>query len=704
MNAQAVHDKSFSGLLPLLGRLDERLIAAVSAAEKLFAARAAGDLYRGLAITPADVDAALHRTPGRPFESTTASIYKVAEATHSSSLRHLLWLQRVYELTDLDLDVMLLGLAPEVDLRYERLYAYLQDDVSRRRPSVDLALNLLCSSPGEKLQQRARFSPDAPLVRHRLIELIADPGHPPLLALSFRLDEQIVRFLLLDDSMDSRLIGSCRIEDSTQCRNDQLLSEEMIERLRALVVEQSPLRVRFEGAPDSGQAEAVALLADALNLRALHADLSALGASTLPPAVVLHSLAREARLRGALLHLTGFCAEAEPSAVCQSTLWLALETVSVPYVIETAGSRVAEAAKAPCVATLNFSAPAAAQREHCWRLSLRDRGLEECAAPLLAERYRLNYSQIRRAAASALEPGAVTVAALSLSARAQTRFALTNLAPLLNCARTWEDLVLPADAIAQLREVCAQFEGRRKVFEVWGFGGKLPYGKGTSVLFAGSPGTGKTMAAEVVANELGLDLCRIDLASVVSKYIGETEKNLEKIFAAAARANAILLFDEADALFGKRSEVKDAHDRYANLEVSYLLQRMEQYEGVTILATNLRDNLDDAFLRRIAFVVHFPFPDEQHRGRIWAGMWPVSIPLAEDVDLAALARSMKLSGGSIKNVGLAAAFLAAADGGVITVQHLLHAARREYQKLGKSTSAVDVLGRTGAASPGRLEE
>jgi SpoVK/Ycf46/Vps4 family AAA+-type ATPase len=251
----------------------------------------------------------------------------------------------------------------------------------------------------------------------------------------------------------------------------------------------------------------------------------------------------------------------------------------------------------------------------------------------------------------------------------------------------WNDLVLPEDATAQLREICAQFVHRQQVLGAWGFGSKLSYGKGINALFAGPPGTGKTMAAEVVANELGIDLYKIDLASVVSKYIGETEKNLDRIFTAAAQANAILFFDEADALFGKRSEVKDSHDRYANLEISYLLQKMEQYEGVAILASNLRQNLDEAFVRRLNFIVHFPFPDADSRRRIWAGAWPAATPLADDIDVDSLARQHKLSGGDIKNVALAASFLGAAEGAQVTARHVLQATSRTYQKLGKTLAA-----------------
>jgi SpoVK/Ycf46/Vps4 family AAA+-type ATPase len=220
----------------------------------------------------------------------------------------------------------------------------------------------------------------------------------------------------------------------------------------------------------------------------------------------------------------------------------------------------------------------------------------------------------------------------------------------------------------------------------WGFGNKLGHGRGISALFSGGSGTGKTMAAGIIANELGLDLYRIDLSQVVNKYIGETEKNLERVFNAAEQANAILFFDEADALFGKRSDVKDAHDRYANLEVGYLLQKMEEYEGLAILATNLRQNLDDAFLRRLSVIVDFPFPDQAQRLGIWRVLFPPGAPLAADVDFAALACEVSLSGGHLRNVALAAAFLAAEAGSAITQAQLWHAVRREFQKLGRSWS------------------
>jgi SpoVK/Ycf46/Vps4 family AAA+-type ATPase len=286
--------------------------------------------------------------------------------------------------------------------------------------------------------------------------------------------------------------------------------------------------------------------------------------------------------------------------------------------------------------------------------------------------------------------GSLTVEDLYATARAQTGHELAVLTRKIEPIYYWNDIVLPDDTLNQLYEICQRVVCRHQVLRKWGFDRKLSLGKGVNALFAGPSGTGKTMAAEIIANELRLDLYKIDLSGVVSKYIGETEKNLDRIFYAAENANAILLFDEADALFGKRSEVRDSHDRYANIEISYLLQKMEEYEGIAILATNLRQNLDDSFVRRLAFTVHFPFPDEASRRCIWAGIWPEQTPVGADVDRDFLAHQFKLSGGNIKNIALAAAFLAAGDGGIVGMPHLIRATQREYQKMGKALSEADL--------------
>jgi SpoVK/Ycf46/Vps4 family AAA+-type ATPase len=255
----------------------------------------------------------------------------------------------------------------------------------------------------------------------------------------------------------------------------------------------------------------------------------------------------------------------------------------------------------------------------------------------------------------------------------------------------WDDIVLPGDQLSILHEIIDTVCGRPKVLEEWGVGEKLAPSSGVTVLFSGPPGTGKTMAAQIIAKGLGLDLFKIDLSSIVSKYIGETEKNMERIFSEAESSNAILFFDEADALFGKRSEVRDSHDRYANIEISYLLQRMEAYDGVTILATNLRANLDEAFTRRLQFAVNFPFPDEADRLRIWKALFTSKLPCEPDIDLPLLAHRFRLAGGNIRNIIVNAAYLASADGGRVTMEHLFHSTHREYQKLGRLLGEDDLI-------------
>jgi ATP-dependent 26S proteasome regulatory subunit len=704
-----LYQTSYDGLLPLIKRLDCRIAAAIHAADKMFAARAAGDLNRGLTITPADVAAALGRIPGETMLSISAQIPALTSFTQSLSLQRLIWLKRVFALTDADIDIILVGLAPEIDLRYEQLYAYLHDQVTKRRPSVDLALNLLCPTAADKLQQRQRFAPDAPLLKQRLIEVYADLHNPntSLLGRYFRIDEQIVRFLLLDDSMDSRLAEFCQMVEIIPVEKTPPLNPEM----QALLVgyakncPQTGLKLYFQGPSECGQTEAGALLANSLEVRLLKADLKSISVNT-ETAQLFPILVREAWFRSALLHIqaTEFPTDSSNSENLAS-LWQALKTMPTDCVIQGQAAWIPAPNKPLGVVTVSFDFPATMQRKDWWQLCLRqyELSLSGEATAQLAQRYRMTYAQIQNAAAQASviakasaakhtdQPNDADEKSISeiifTAARAQTGHELAKLATKIEPRANWEDLILPEDQIQQLHEICNRYNYRDKVLNEWGFAKKLSYGLGITVLFSGGSGTGKTMAADVIANALGLDLYRIDLSQVVNKYIGETEKNLDRVFSAAANSNAILFFDEADALFGKRTEVKDAHDRYANLETSYLLQKMEQHEGIAILATNLCDNLDQAFTRRLAFSLHFPFPDEVHRLLLWQRAWPTDTPFADEIDLELLARELQLSGGNIKNIGLASSFLAASYGQAVNSEHLIHAVGREYEKLGRSLSA-----------------
>jgi hypothetical protein len=421
-------------------------------------------------------------------------------------------------------------------------------------------------------------------------------------------------------------------------------------------------------------------------------------------ATLVELLAREARLQGALIYWEDFDALlAEEDDPRLTDLLSVVESLPGPVFLagatawEPTGTR-----RGLTFLRIPFPQSGPDERLRMWQAALAGEAAITVDPALdladIAGKFRLSGGQIHDSAATARnlalarDPGApvVTLADLHAACRHHSNRTLAELAVQITPHYTWNDIVLPADQMAQLREIYDQARHRNLVYGSWGFGGKLAMGKGLNILFAGPPGTGKTMAADVVAHALGLSLYKIDLSMVVSKYIGETEKNLARIFAEAMTSNAILFFDEADALFGKRTQVRDAHDRYANVEISYLLQKMEEYDGVVVLATNLRGNMDEAFVRRLHAIVEFQLPGVADRRRIWEQIWPAAMPRDADLNLDFLARRIELAGGSIRNIALAGAFLAAADGGVVRMAHVLHATRREYQKMGKVLTAGEL--------------
>lgn len=687
------------------------------------------DALHGLGSALARLDARLDALCTDPHADATfhgAPLVDPAEATlpDAAALQRLLWLQQVHGLDDIERDVLLIALAPEIDPRHERRYAALQGETPWHGASVGLALTVLCAHPAARLAHRARFAPDAPLLRHGLIHLRADGVARPWWSRPYRLDEQLVRFLLGDGGLDERLAPWCTLTPAMAGAGDPDAPASDDARTLARLLAAQPdgaLRLNLAGPPGCGQARIVADLARALGRGVLRADLGL--AHPMPDAATWRTLVREAWLQQAVLHLSGGDEAAWTEAPGHAVRdWeAALQTAPVACVWECPRAvsqwGMASLAWLPWVRSL----PPVGQRQQAWarHLETQARGwghapadagpvLDPDRIDALAQRYPLSLDQIalaarqgwmthrlRQAEAGADPDPHALWQALSESARAGSRTALAAVAQQIDVRARWDDVVLPADVRVQLQEICQQFTGRAQVLDAWGFGRKLGYGKGINVLFAGPSGTGKTMAAEVIAATLGLDLFKVDLSGLISKYIGETEKNLDRVFAAAEHSHAVLFFDEADALFGKRSEVKDAHDRYANIQVSYLLQRMERHEGIAILATNLRQNVDEAFVRRLAFVVQFPFPDEQARRHLWARAWPADLPLAADLDLDALARQWRLSGGHIKNVALAAAYLAAAEGEVLSMRHVHRALQREFAKLGKSMPSSGAAQETG---------
>jgi hypothetical protein len=598
-------------------------------------------------------------------------------------------------LCQFEADVLVLAAAPDFDLRYERVYAYLQDDVGRRRATVGLALDLLCASAGEHLARRRHFGADAPLLRGCLVHLVPDPDQlaPPLLAHALRVDDQVIRMLLRGGALDARLAPFCRRAAAGPRLNDLALPDTVRRGLALAATGRRDARLYFHGPPGSGRRSAAAAFAAEAGRPLLMADAAAAARTDAPWRETLGLLLREAALDGSVVYLHDAEAVlADPADHRVRTLATALAVARVPMIVGGTAPWPQPAADAAIgLQVVPFGVPPAELRRGLWRDALQCRRATLTAETVdaVAGRFRLTPGQIGEAAAQSVAAAAWRGAStpdggdLFAAARAQCGHQLEGLAVKLEPAFGWEDLVLHDDAVAQLHELCARVIHRDGVMTEWRLGASLRR-PGVAALFAGPPGTGKTMAAEIVAGDLGLDLYRIDLSGVVSKWIGETEKNLGRIFGAAEGGNAILLFDEAEALFGKRSEVRDSHDRYANVEIAYLLQRIESHDGVSILATNQAENLDTAFRRRIDFIVRFPLPEEAERRRIWQRAWPAEVPMGEDVDFHRLARDFTFSGAEIRNAALAAAFLAAEAGTAIRAEHVMHAVRREYEKLGRT--------------------
>jgi ATP-dependent 26S proteasome regulatory subunit len=602
-------------------------------------------------------------------------------------------LANTFALNRFALDAFLICLAPHLDLRYEAIYGYLQDDVTRTHPTINLILNLLCSPGTPRLRQLPHFFDEAPLLSFRLLQHGPDSDQHPSSLLSQRLDVDpaIVAWLLGTYRPPREMQGQITMSGG-QRQEDQILAPTVPE--IHLQQEGFPLII-FYGPDALAQDAAARLTAARLDSPLLTLHLAAITEETVPRSKALSLALRDARLNSAVPYIKGWDAYLRDGHPPTEIL---AELYAHPGPLIIGGERRWHArgvTRDRPLLWVEFPLPNYRRRRMLWEHFVGE-GPSDDPATLesLAGQFTLTTEQVRDAAATARDQAAqrddkVRAADLLAAARAHSNPRLADLAHKITPRYTWDDIILPEDRLEMLREVVVAVRERPKVLDAWGVGQKLAASRGVTMLFAGPPGTGKTMAAEVIASELSLDLYRIDLSTIISKYIGETEKNLEKIFNEAQHSNAILFFDEADAIFGKRSEVKDAHDRYANIETSYLLQRMENYDGVTILATNLRANLDEAFTRRLQFAIDFPAPEKAYRQRIWETLFPPDVPRSSDLDFAPLARRFKLTGGNIRNVIVAAAYLAAAEDSPVTMRHLLHATRRELQKMGRLVNEED---------------
>jgi AAA+ superfamily predicted ATPase len=575
----------------------------------------------------------------------------------------------------LDAAVLAVCAAPELHPRYGRLYAYLQDDVTRRLPSPRLVAGLLAGEGVAQADVLTCFAEGARLIRSGALRVLDPDPTIPLADRPIKLAGRLAAFLLGAGSAahtESSPAVLRRIDAGAGIAGRREAVEEVARSLGAET--RLPLVVC---GPDAAGVLVAATRAALVVLDVRELD----RAGALADAVLASALER------ALLCFDGL---ERLSPADRSRMLEALDAAPGRAVLLGRSRADAQALVDRPALVVEVPFPSFAERREAWSVHTRSTATDDVAA-----KFRLSIEQIGAAAevsviaAHGRGLGVPERADLDLGARHASSSRLGDLAARLAPAYQWDDLVLPERQRELLRSISAYLRHRDRVLSEWGYERTVARTQGLKVLFAGESGTGKTMAAQVLAAQLGLDLFRVDLATVVSKYIGETEQNLERIFTAADGSNAILFFDEADALFGKRSEVSDSHDRYANIEVAYLLQRMEAYPGAVILATNFKRNIDDAFIRRLDFVVDFPFPEAEDRKRIWQLVLPPQAPVADDADVDFLATQFKLSGGAIRNCSLAAAFRAADEDEEISMRHLVQAVAQEYAKQGRLTLEAD---------------
>jgi hypothetical protein len=581
-------------------------------------------------------------------------------------------LSALFGLAPFDEDVLLLALAPRLEAGFQALYGYAHDRLALGRATPHLALAMLARTADAASEARDRLRPSAPLRRFALIRM--DEGGTDALA-PLQMDERIAGYLLGEDEVDPQVHLCLRPLTIGPCPDRH---RQTVDALATRVRQSARPGAMIIGPPRCGRRAAAARLAGHFGLGLVELDPRALPADPEARRARFALVAREAVLSGLALAI-----DLQPSSVPDSDDGARLARTAAQEALTGLDALLILLAEEPITLTIpvpsvRLAALTAADRGALWRslLDTTTDGTGE-AVDAVAEQFALGPAEISFVA----EQSGTDLPALWSACREVAGRGLDALAERIEPRFGWDDIVLPAAVHEDLEALVAQVRHRSEVYGRWGFERRLPRGRGVSVLFAGPSGVGKTMAAEVIARDLDLDLYRIDLSGVVSKYIGETEKNLRRVFDAAEGAGAILFFDEADALFGKRTEVKDSHDRYANIEVSYLLQRMEAYSGLAILATNLKGHLDQAFLRRLRYVIDFPFPDAALRYAIWERAFPPEAP-TNGLDLDALAR-LEIAGGNITVIAVNAAFLAVTEGLPIGMVHVARAARAELRKLDK---------------------
>ncbi|OEY66752.1 ATP-binding protein [Marinobacter sp. X15-166B] len=621
------------------------------------------------------------RLPGPSADSDDEQVAQAYEAMHKLEAAEpppaLTLLANALGLSTFDREVLALCAAMELDTGIADLCAKAQNDGTKHFPTFALAFTLFDDPDWHAL------APNAPLRYWRVLE-INQPGSQPLTSATLGTDERIVNYLKGLNYLDDRLAP---LLDSIVLQSDpdelppsqRQVVDQIVGGLKASNGQPRPPVIELLGHDTASKQMIAARVTASLALNLFAIDQKNIPGQTGDFETFVRLWERESRLMPLALYVVG--SGAEPALLKR---FLERSSGLIFVDVEEAGTPTARHGIA-----FEINKPTPQEQQQLWHQALQG---QQHQSRRLAEQFSFTQAEIQRLATAATNQtdagDSAATGELWQACRLAARAGMEQLAQRIDAKADWDHLVLPAEQKALLQQITDQVAQRNRVYEDWGFREQMNRGLGINALFAGDSGTGKTMAAEVIANALALDLYRIDLSSVVSKYIGETEKNLRKLFDGAEDSGAILLFDEADALFGKRSEVKDSHDRYANIEINYLLQRMEGYRGLAILATNMKNALDKAFVRRLRFIVDFPFPGIEQRAEIWQKVFPPQTPVSDHLDFQRLAK-LSLTGGNIHNVALNAAFLAAQHGGQITMPLILNAARTEYQKLERPAKESD---------------
>lgn len=648
--------------------------------------------FLGLFISESDIDAILAELQGQlleaiPGEELLLSRIDRLQTDIKSRLQATTIVLPVNELANLfglnslESELLLLALMPEIDERFGRVFGFLHDDVGRKFLSIALAEKLLISADKLLTEFRLLLNPDSPLRRFALLKL-KDDDDMPLIQRGIKLDNRIVNFMLDLRQMDEKLLP---VLDKPWFGRVQLEADACTDSAIELASlwQENGLPLLLHEPPRADRDIWLMLFCSTAKTGLLTLSWQRLKYLDKAQAQQVLTIAvREAHLSNSLLHVCG---------VDEQSPWLFahLDTMMTSLVCVSVIEGINRNHFSTSVYELTLQEISTLNRIACWRGALP--GQVQLSAEQLsafAERYPLPARDITELCQSVSTDTLTASPAIALENKCRARVGqhMRNIAQIVSTRFNFDDLVLPAGTHQLLREIVSRRDNAHQVLHHWGIADLFGQADGSSVLFIGPSGTGKTMAASVIANAIGLDMYRIDLSAVVSKYIGETEKNLEKIFAAAALSEVVLFIDEADALFGKRSEVKDAHDRYANIETSYLLQKMEEHRGLVILASNFAQNIDDAFFRRFSSVIEFTLPNQQDRLLLWQKLEQLQAPLNDNIDLHFLAERFDISGGHIKNCIVTAAYQAAEQQEAINMQMLIRAVSREYAKIGKPIS------------------